>query len=283
MQNINELFDNRDMIIESMGYFNPLIVGEYNNVVVTEGIVGGIVEKIKALGKMIKGWLQKLIDWVAGKFNNLGIGKSKKSESKDKKSDSLVAQTNRNIAATEKKYQDQIKNSETSKKLDAILADKSIENKLKQTEMSVPKLVNAKDAVNALIQDCQKALGTDNPMEQFSKKTPRDYFRKQGMEKMKPADVIKNPVYLSYNRKAGKDCVDRIRSYQKNLEASYTQLERTASSVTDKDRANQLLTRAKNINMMTQKVLGSGVKWLSNYAEEVTQLVTKANQALKGA
>lgn len=281
MQNINELFDNRDMIIESMGYFNPLIVGEYNNVVVTEGIVGGIVEKIKALGKMIKGWLQKLIDWVAGKFNNLG-GKSKKSESKDKKSDSLVAQTNRNIAATEKKYQDQIKNSETSKKLDAILADKSIENKLKQTEMSVPKLVNAKDAVNALIQDCQKALGTDNPMEQFSKKTPRDYFRKQGMEKMKPADVIKNPVYLSYNRKAGKDCVDRIRSYQKNLEASYTQLERTASSVTDKDRANQLLTRAKNINMMTQKVLGSGVKWLSNYAEEVTQLVSKANQALKG-
>lgn len=68
MRNINELFDNRDMIIESMGYFNPLIVGEYNNVVVTEGIIGGIVEKIKALGKMIKGWLQKLIDWVAGKF-----------------------------------------------------------------------------------------------------------------------------------------------------------------------------------------------------------------------
>lgn len=103
MRNINELFDNRDMIIESMGYFNPLIVGEYNNVVVTEGIIGGIVEKIKALGKMIKGWLQKLIDWVAGKFNNLGIGKSEKSESKDKKSDSLVAKTNKNIAATEKK------------------------------------------------------------------------------------------------------------------------------------------------------------------------------------
>lgn len=38
MQNINELFDNRDMIIESIGYFNPLILEE-NAVVLSEGLV----------------------------------------------------------------------------------------------------------------------------------------------------------------------------------------------------------------------------------------------------
>ena len=55
------------MIIESMGYFNPLILEE-NNVVLTEGIVGGLVEKIQALWKMIKGWITKLIDFISSKF-----------------------------------------------------------------------------------------------------------------------------------------------------------------------------------------------------------------------
>ena len=67
MNNINDLFNERDMIIESMGYFNPLILEE-NNVVLTEGIVGGLVEKIQALWKMIKGWITKLIDFVSSKF-----------------------------------------------------------------------------------------------------------------------------------------------------------------------------------------------------------------------
>ena len=67
MKNINELFNERDMIIESMGYFNPLILEE-NNVVLTEGVVGGLVEKIQALWKMIKGWITKLIDFVSSKF-----------------------------------------------------------------------------------------------------------------------------------------------------------------------------------------------------------------------
>ena len=67
MQNINELFDNKEVIIESMGYFNPLILEE-NTVVLSEGFIGGIVEKIKALGKLIQGWIQKLINWVASKF-----------------------------------------------------------------------------------------------------------------------------------------------------------------------------------------------------------------------
>lgn len=67
MNNINDLFNERDMIIESMGYFNPLILEE-NNVILTEGIVGGLVEKIQALWKMIKGWITKLIDFVSSKF-----------------------------------------------------------------------------------------------------------------------------------------------------------------------------------------------------------------------
>ena len=67
MHNINDLFNERDMIIESMGYFNPLILEE-NNVILTEGIIGGLVEKIQALWKMIKGWITKLIDFVSSKF-----------------------------------------------------------------------------------------------------------------------------------------------------------------------------------------------------------------------
>ena len=67
MNNINDLFNERNMIIESMGYFNPLILEE-NNVILTEGIVGGLVEKIQALWKMIKGWITKLIDFVSSKF-----------------------------------------------------------------------------------------------------------------------------------------------------------------------------------------------------------------------
>ena len=67
MNNINDLFNERDMIIESIGYFNPLILEE-NNVVLREGVVGGLVEKIQSLWKMIKGWITKLIDFVSSKF-----------------------------------------------------------------------------------------------------------------------------------------------------------------------------------------------------------------------
>ena len=79
MNNINDLFNERDMIIESMGYFNPLILEE-NNVILTEGFVGGVVEKIQALWKMIKGWITKLIDFVSSKFkrkNNISNNSNK--------------------------------------------------------------------------------------------------------------------------------------------------------------------------------------------------------------
>ena len=79
MNNINDLFNERDMIIESMGYFNPLILEE-NNVILTEGVVGGLVEKIQALWKMIKGWITKLIDFISSKFkrkNNISNNSNK--------------------------------------------------------------------------------------------------------------------------------------------------------------------------------------------------------------
>ena len=79
MNNINDLFNERDMIIESMSYFNPLILEEHD-VILTEGIVGGVVEKIQALWKMIKGWITKLIDFVSSKFkrkNNISNNSNK--------------------------------------------------------------------------------------------------------------------------------------------------------------------------------------------------------------
>ena len=79
MHNINDLFNERDMIIESIGYFNPLILEEHD-VILTEGIVGGLVEKIQALWKMIKGWITKLIDFVSSKFkrkNNISNNSNK--------------------------------------------------------------------------------------------------------------------------------------------------------------------------------------------------------------
>ena len=79
MNNINDLFNERDMIIESIGYFNPLILEEHD-VILTEGIVGGVVEKIQALWKMIKGWITKLIDFVSSKFkrkNNISNNSNK--------------------------------------------------------------------------------------------------------------------------------------------------------------------------------------------------------------
>lgn len=79
MYNINDLFNERDMIIESMCYFNPLILEEHD-VILTEGIVGGVVEKIQTLWKMIKGWITKLIDFVSSKFkrkNNISNNSNK--------------------------------------------------------------------------------------------------------------------------------------------------------------------------------------------------------------
>ena len=118
MNNINDLFNERDMIIESMGYFNPLILEE-NNVILTEGFVGGVVEKIQALWKMIKGWITKLIDFVSSKFkrkNNISNNSNKvnseikeivddinkQTEEVTKERDEIKKQIDKNIEDTQK-------------------------------------------------------------------------------------------------------------------------------------------------------------------------------------
>ena len=95
MNNINNLFNERDCIIESMGYFNPLILEE-NNVILTEGIIGGLVEKIQALWKMIKGWINKLIDFVSSKFrrkNNISNNSNKQNSEIKEVIDDINKQT----------------------------------------------------------------------------------------------------------------------------------------------------------------------------------------------
>lgn len=82
MNNINDILDNRDTIIESMSYFNPLILEEHN-AIVTEGILGNIAETIQKLFDIIRGWISKLIDFVASKFSSKRK-KNKKSSSDDK-------------------------------------------------------------------------------------------------------------------------------------------------------------------------------------------------------
>ena len=119
MNNINDLFNERDMIIESIGYFNPLILEEHD-VILTEGFVGGLVEKIQALWKMIKGWITKLIDFVSSKFKrnkNTRSGDSnkvnneikevikdinKQTEEVTKERDEIKKQIDKNIEDTQK-------------------------------------------------------------------------------------------------------------------------------------------------------------------------------------
>ena len=118
MNNINDLFNERDMIIESIGYFNPLILEEHD-VILTEGFVGGVVEKIQALWKMIKGWITKLIDFVSSKFkrkNNISNNSNKvnseikeivddinkQTEEVTKERDEIKKQIDKNIEDTQK-------------------------------------------------------------------------------------------------------------------------------------------------------------------------------------
>lgn len=108
MKNINELFNNRDMIIESIGYFNPLILEECDNVVITEGFVGGIVEKIKALGRLIKKWIQKIIDWVADK---LGMRSKQPYDTKNKNDEKKVSDVEKELEEIEKTKKDLDKDS----------------------------------------------------------------------------------------------------------------------------------------------------------------------------
>ena len=354
MNNINNLFNERDCIIESMGYFNPLILEE-NNVILTEGIIGGLVEKIQALWKMIKGWINKLIDFVASKFSRGKkqggkVNVSDNPQSKENSSEggnkiSEIQKTNQEIEKEKKEIQkvntelskkaeevskkvkeisnkekEVSKKSEEQKKKEMLqeienekellrnnIADykktiekvkkrmgslpkriKEQEDKIAQLQnneigydvkrLKVPDLKNAKNAINDIMNDCKKAIMTDNPYESFKGKTIKMYFLKSNKElDMLLRDFLQNKDFGSYNYDAGQDCIDQLRKYEKSVDAIYNNLQQRASHISDanKNEATKILTKAKGVNQISQQVLKGAVTILSGYVDRIGGLRSK--------
>ena len=385
MNNINDLFNERDTIIESMGYFNPLILEE-NNVILTEGIVGGLVEKIQALWKMIKGWINKLIDFVSSKFSRGKkqggkVNVSDNPQSKENSSEggnkiSEIQKTNQEIE--KEKEEIQKANAEVSKKAEEVSKKvKELSNKGKKVEVSnktkeiskkieltnkakevpkkvevsnnvkevpkkteeqkkkeienekellrntiadckktiervkkrmsslpkrikeqedkiaqlqnneigydvkrlkVPDLKNAKNAINDIMNDCKKAIMTDNPYESFKGKTIKMYFLKSNRElDMLLRDFLQNKDFGSYNYYAGQDCIDQLRKYEKSVDATYNNLQQRAAHISDanKNEATKILTKAKGVNQISQQVLKGAVTILSGYVDRIGGLRSK--------
>lgn len=397
MNNINELFNERDCIIESMSYFNPLILEEHNTIL-TEGIIGGLVEKIQALWKMIKGWIKKLIDFIASKFSrgkkqggkvnvsdnpqakeqsseggntiaeiqktnqelekekeevqkvNAEISKkaeevsrkvkeisqkekeiSKKSEvsNKVKEISNKAKEVSKKVELTHKAKEEPKKVKEEPKKVEVpkkteeqqkkerlqeIEKEKELlrhnieeykkiiertkkrmstlpkrikeqENKIAQLQnneigydvkhLKVPDLKNAKNAINDIINDCKKAIMTDDPYKSFSGKPIKMYFLKSNKElDMLLRDFLQNKDFGSYNYDAGQDCIDQLRKYEKSVDAIYNNLQQRASHVSDgnKNEATKIMTKAKGVNQITQQVLKAAVTILSGYVDRIGSL-----------
>ena len=347
MNNINDLFNERDMIIESMGYFNPLILEE-NNVVLTEGIVGGLVEKIQALWKMIKGWITKLIDFISNKFGKgkpttTDNNKSQKSEEKDRKEsaskfnltdaffkavdnkdirklrimmkDSLLVDLSfkqfnemskyvKNIEGMYDEHDDkQCPFEEDKSKWDKNYINKQLTrvydnfskkriehikkvityvygNEKKNVNEStnvttsqiieLPKLKNAKKALNDIKKECEKALKEKEPVKIIPKdpKTIRKYFETGGKVKLSRDKILKDSTYMSYLN--SKDCTDQLKSYQKSLDNEYKSLQQEAK---DERKSKELLAKARGINVMTQKFLGTAIKCYAHYADLINKAI----------
>ena len=347
MNNINDLFNERDMIIESMGYFNPLILEE-NNVVLTEGIVGGLVEKIQALWKMIKGWITKLIDFISNKFGKgkpttTNNNKSQKSEEKDRKEsaskfnltdaffkavdnkdirklrimmkDSLLVDLSfkqfnemskyvKNIEGMYDEHDDkQCPFEEDKSKWDKKYINKQLTrvydnfskkriehikkvityvygNEKKNVNEStnvttsqiieLPKLKDAKKALNDIKKECEKALKEKDPIKIIPKdpKTIRKYFETGGKVKLSRDKILKDSTYMSYLN--SKDCTDQLKSYQKSLDNEYKSLQQAAK---DERKSKELLAKARGINVMTQKFLGTAIKCYAHYADLINKAI----------
>ena len=349
MNNINDLFNERDMIIESMGYFNPLILEE-NNVILTEGIVGGLVEKIQALWKMIKGWITKLIDFVSSKFrkgkpttDNAYEGEHINNDRKE--SASKFHLTNKFFEAVDEKnigrLRIMMKNSllvdhsfkqfnemskyvkniegiydehddkqcpfeEDKSKWDKKYMDKQLtrvvdnfskkriehikkvityvyENEKKNVNEStnvttaqiieLPKLKDAKKALNDIKKECEKALKEKEPSKIIPKdlKTIRNYFETGGKVKLSRDKILKDSSYMSYLN--SKDCTDQIKSYQKSLDNEYKSLQQEAKNIKDERKSKELLVKARGINIMTQKFLGTAIKCYAYYADLINKAI----------
>ena len=355
MNSINDLFNERDMIIESMGYFNPLILEE-NNVILTEGIVGGLVEKLKALYEMIKGWITKLIDFVSSKFRKekpTTTGNDKPHEYKGehisddrKESASKFNLTNAFFEAVDKKnirrlrimmkdsllvdlsfkqfneMSKYVKNiegmydehddkkcpfEEDKSKWDKNYMDKQMtqlfignfskkriehikkvidyiykdekKNVNESTNMNasqmieLPKLKDAKKALNDIKKECEKALKEKDPSKIIPKdpKTIRKYFETGGKVKLSRDKILKDSTYMSYLN--SKDCTDQLKSYQKSLDIEYKSLQQEAKNIKDEQKSKELLVKARGINVMTQKFLGTAIKCYVHYADLINKAV----------
>ena len=349
MNNINDLFNERNMIIESIGYFNPLILEE-NNVILTEGIVGGLVEKIQALWKMIKGWITKLIDFISNKFNRKtmnGDNNSKQGENitKNRKEsadkfnltnaffkavdekdirklrimmkDSLLVDLSFKQFNEMSKYVKDIEGmydehdekacpfEEDKSKWDKNYMDKQMtqlfvgnfskkriehikkvityiysnekknvnESTNVNTPIELPKLKDAKKALNDIKKECEKALKEKEPMKIIPKdpKIIRKYFETGGKVKLSRDKILKDSSYMSYLN--SKDCTDQLRGYQKSLDNEYRSLQQEAKNIKDERKSKELLVKAKGINMMTQKFLGTAIKCYAHYADLINKAI----------
>ena len=351
MNNIKDLFNERDCIIESMSYFNPLILEEHNTIL-TEGIIGGLVEKIQALWKMIKGWIKKLIDFIASKFSRgkkqggkVNVSDNPQAKEQSSEGGNTIAEIQKTNQELEKEKEEVQKvNAEISKKAEEVsrkvkeISNKSKEepkkaeeqqkkerlkeiekekellrnnieeykkiiertkkrmstlpkrikeqeNKIAQLQnneigydvkhLKVPDLKNAKNAINDIINDCKKAIMTDDPYKSFSGKPIKMYFLKSNKElDMLLRDFLQNKDFGSYNYDAGQDCIDQLRKYEKSVDAIYNNLQQRASHVSDgnKNEATKIMTKAKGVNQITQQVLKAAVTILSSYVDRIGSL-----------
>lgn len=279
MIDIETLLKEKDYIIESIGYFNPLIMEEHN-VVVTEGILGSIAETIKKLYEMIKGWIEKLIDFVASKFNRSNKQSSYKPGSITKQTDDKIKSVKQNLVNTEKKFQDEIKKMDASRKMDEILKDDIKQNKKTEDSdktVEVPSLKDANKAISDIKRECESALKQKDPGNVVPKNEQliRKYFIVGSIRKMKYSDLIKDKVYLSYTGDAGKECIDQIKGYKKSLETEYTKIQNEAAKENNQEKAQLLVKKAKGINIMTQKMLGTAIKCFIHYSDVVTKAMGK--------
>lgn len=328
MQSIDEIISERDIIIESMGYFNPLILEEHN-VIVTEGIIGGIVQKLQALAKMIKGWIEKLINFVAGLFGK-GKKKSKSEEASD--SDIEVAEKTleevvkiideimdikENIDKDNNKVTAEVEN--VSKKVEQVVNDsnanedkkRELEEQIKEckdkiskfnkkaaeipkkvkeqqqiiddlkkkylshnvSKIKLPDLKNAKQAVNDIISDCKQSMSKEDPYEIFKGQTLKGYFLKSNNDVILTVkEFLENGDYKSYSYNAGQDCIDQLRSYKKQVEQFYEQLQREASNISNETEANKILNKAKGVNKVSQQTLSGTVNFLKSYVTKITNI-----------
>lgn len=284
MNNINDILDNRDIIIESMSYFNPLILEEHN-AIVTEGILGNIAETIRKLFDIIRGWISKLIDFVASKFSSKRK-KNKKSSSDDKSKTKIDSKSNdkenngssdtEELAKQEKKQQDAIKNHPNSKKLDEILKDDGPVKSLKTFKL--PTLKDAKKAIADIKRECETALKQKDPGNYASKdeQAIRKFFVVGSEKEISYDKLIHDKIYLSYTDEGGKICVDQLRAYKKALENEYTHLHNAAVKETNQEKAQALVKKAKGINVMTQKTMGIAIKCFLHYSDVVTKAMEQA-------